>query len=80
MGFDITKDLDESESFCDVQFTGNQYQVGLPWKPREPDGINSNFELCKNRLNSLYSHLVANKALLCEYFLFFQTSISFSYN
>ena len=37
-GFEITKDLDESESFCDSQFAGNRYQVGLPWKPIKPDG------------------------------------------
>ena len=75
-GFELTKDLDESESFCDVQFTGNRYQVGLPWKPREPDGINSNFELCKKRLNSLYSRLVANKALLSEYNKIFQDQLA----
>ena len=63
-GFEITKDLDGKESFCYIQFTGIRYQVGLPWKPREPDGINSNFEPCKKRLTSLYSRLVANKALL----------------
>ena len=66
-GFEIKKDLDESESFCNIQFTGNRYQVGLPWKPREPDEINSNFELCKKRLTSLYSRLVAQKALLTEH-------------
>ena len=75
-GFEITKHLDEIESFCDAQFTGNRYQVWLPWKPRETDGINSNFELCKKRLNSLYSHLVANKALLSEYNKLFQDQLA----
>ena len=75
-GFEITKDLDESESFCDSQFAGNLYQVGLPWKPIKPDGINSNFELCKKRLTSLYSLLVANKALLTEYNKIFQHQLA----
>ena len=75
-GFEITKDLDERESFCDVQFTGNRCHVGLPWKPREPYGINSNFELCTKRLNSLYSRFVANKTLLGEYNKIFQDQLA----
>ena len=38
--------------------------------------INSNFELCKKRLTSLYSLLVANKALLTEYNKIFQHQLA----
>ena len=76
MDFEITKELNEIESFCDVQLTGNRYQVALLWKPREPDGINSNFELCTKWLNSLYSRLVANKAPLSEYTKIFQDQVA----
>ena len=75
-GFEITKDLDERESFCDIKFTGNRSQVWLPWKPIEQGGIISNFELCKKWLTSLRSRFVANKALLTEYNKLFQHQLA----
>ena len=38
--------------------------------------INSNFELCKKWLTSLYSRLVANKDLLTEYNKIFQHQLA----
>ena len=56
-----------TDKFCSINFTGDRYEVGLPWKPVEPNNVASNLEQCTNRLNSLHSRLSKEPDLLREY-------------
>ncbi len=40
---------DDVKFTCDIRFTGNRYEVRLPWKEENPD-IGADYELYYNRL------------------------------
>ena len=67
-GLDYNKAVDRNETdrFCDIKVHGDRYEVGLPWKPSEPNHMVSNFEHCKTRLNSLHSSLMKKPELMRE--------------
>jgi hypothetical protein len=49
-----------------IRFTGQRYEVGLPWKEEQPL-LNTDYDLCHNRLRSLHSKLRKEPELLREY-------------
>ena len=60
-------ELNEGDKFIrDIRFTGQRYEVGLPWKEERPE-IGADYELCHNRLRSLYNKLKREPELLKEY-------------
>ncbi|KAK3720463.1 hypothetical protein QZH41_010029 [Actinostola sp. cb2023] len=50
----------------DISFNGDRYEVGLPWKEDRRD-IETDYNLCHNRLRSLHSKLRKQPELLQEY-------------
>ena len=50
----------------DLTYDGKRYVVGLPWK-EEREAIPSEYQLCRNRLNSLHQKLWRDQELLNEY-------------
>jgi len=50
----------------DISFNGDRYEVGLPWKEDRRD-IETDYDLCHNRLRSLHSKLRKQPELLQEY-------------
>ena len=60
-------ELNEGDKFIrDIRFTGQRCEVGLPWKEERPE-IGADYELCHNRLRSLYNKLKREPELLKEY-------------
>ena len=52
----------------EIAFTDNQrYEVGLPWKDNVSDELETNYDLSKRRLLSLYNNLKADLKLLSQY-------------
>ena len=49
-----------------IRFTGQRYEVGLPWKEEKPL-LNTDYDLCHNRLRLLHSKLRKQPELLREY-------------
>ena len=50
----------------DLSYDGKRYVVGLPWK-EEREAIPSEYQLSRNRLNSLHHKLRRDQELLNEY-------------
>lgn len=50
----------------DLSYDGKRYVVGLPWK-EEREAIPSEYQLIRNRLNSLHHKLRRDQELLNEY-------------
>ena len=50
----------------DIRFTGERYEVGLPWIEDRPE-IGNDFHLCYNRLKLLHRKLKKQPELLSEY-------------
>lgn len=60
-------DHSEKQDFVrNIRFTGERYEVGLPWKEEHPE-IGTDYDLCHNRLRSLYCKLKKEPELLEEY-------------
>ena len=65
----IKEQVEESSgnSFIkDLSYDGKRYVVGLPWKESR-EAIPSEYQLCRNRLNSLHLKLKRDPELLNEY-------------
>ena len=77
-GLDCNKavDCNETDRFCDIKVHGDRYEVGLPWKPSEPNNMVSNLEYCKTRLNSLHSSLMKKPELMQEYDSIFKEQLA----
>ena len=64
---DNKQDSHQDDKFLqNIQFTGERYKVGLPWKEERPM-LDNDYDLCYNRLRSLYSKLKKQPELLQEY-------------
>ena len=60
-------DISEANNFLkDIRFTGERYEVGLPWIQDRPE-IESDYDLCYNRLKLLHHKLKKQPELLVEY-------------
>ena len=61
----------------EIAFKENQcYEVGLPWKDDIPDELETNYDLSKRRLLSLYNKLKADPKLLSQYNEVFEQQLS----
>ena len=49
-----------------IEFTGDRYQVSLPWKEHHPP-LPDNLELCRKRLDGLLKRLKQSPQLLSQY-------------
>ncbi len=56
----------EKEFLPDIRFTGERYEVRLPWKG-EPLAIDDDYDLCHNRLRLLHHKLRKQPDLMAEY-------------
>jgi hypothetical protein len=64
---DDKQDFHQDDKFLqNIQFAGERYEVGLPWKEKRPM-LDNDYDLCYNRLRSLYSKLKKQPELLQEY-------------
>ena len=59
----------KNESTMNIEYDSNneRYQVILPWKDNIHEELNSNYEMCKTRLFSLFKRLKENPSLLRQY-------------
>jgi hypothetical protein len=57
---------DRNSFLRDIRFTGKRYEVELPWKEERPE-IETDYDLCYNRLKLLYRKLQKQPQLLAEY-------------
>ena len=61
----------------EIAFKENQrYEVGLPWKDNISDELETNYDLSKRRLLSLYNKLKADPKLLSQYNEVFEQQLS----
>ena len=60
---------EDSSVISDISFNKEEhkYEVSLPWKDNISDTLPSDYDLCRNRLNSLFTRLKGKPKLLREY-------------
>ena len=73
---EVLMDDTGSDTFCKMSFTGDRYEVGLPWKPGEPNEVPNNYDHCKTRLQSLHSRLMKDNDLMGKYNGIFQEQLA----
>ena len=62
----VARKSHESEFPRDIRRVGEKYEIKLPWKNKRPV-ISTNYDMCQNRLKSLYYKLLKEPELLKEY-------------
>ena len=56
----------EEEFLPDIRFTGERYEIGLPWKS-ESLAIDDDYDLCHNRLRLLHRKLQKQPEIMAKY-------------
>ena len=69
---------EESSDIRNIHFNDEEqkYEVSLPWKENICDNLPSEYDLCRNRLNSLFNQLKGKPELLREYDSIFKEQLA----
>ena len=62
-----TDEVSKSTNLVEYDDKQGRYEVSLPWKDEVFEPLHSNYDMCKNRLNSLYHKLTDKPDLLDQY-------------
>ena len=67
---------EKNKSTIEYDEKQKRYQVSLPWKNESFEPLTSDYEMCKNRLNSLYRKLKGQPDLLIQYDRIFKDQLA----
>ena len=69
---------EDSSAIPNIHFNDEEqkYEVSLPWKENICDNLPSDYDLCRNRLNSLFNRLKGKPELLREYDSIFKEQLA----
>ncbi len=75
---DASPDESSAASKTKIEFSAkdNRYQVSLPWKENLDNSLPSDYDMCYNRVNSLYRKLKGKPDILQQYDSIFQDQLS----